>query len=328
MSSLAPGNILQGAYWKYRILDPIKGDKTHLSTVFKAEVIADEDAHKTPKWAIIKVVSTSDLTAMENLGREIQAYRLPAIASTKCFRKMYDMVGNSVIALEWLETTLAEVRYESTQCIPSLVVPILEAALNSCVFLEGHQYINTDYKSANILLSGICSGSITAKVGDLGLVVPIGDFYNVQPYAMRAPEVFLGQACTGPSQVWAIAAMLLCWIKPGVLGAHDCPDYFINDSWCVAKIKQLFPSWKIPSSDELHSHVLKATVESAQRLSQNIPELQAISPFNEEMKNIDIPQQLRDLLRFMLAPNLVERPSASCVLSSREFRELKKLCLN
>jgi hypothetical protein len=41
------------------------------------------------------------------------------------------------------------------------------------------------------------------------IVFPSGQRINVQPFAMRAPEVFLGKACTGPSQVWAIAAMVL-----------------------------------------------------------------------------------------------------------------------
>ena len=92
-----------------------------------------------------------------------------------------------------------------------------------------------DLKPANILCSGLETGRVTSKVGDLGLgkqqslmqnltieennfvntrrvliVFPSGRRINVQPFAMRAPEVFLGKACTGPSQVWAIAAMVLC----------------------------------------------------------------------------------------------------------------------
>jgi hypothetical protein len=87
--------------------------------------------------------------------------------------------------------------------------------------------MSQDYKPANILLSGIEPGRVVAKVGDLGLgeqaligerytplltliVFPTGHRFEAQPYSMRAPEVFLGQACTEPSQVWAVAAMLLC----------------------------------------------------------------------------------------------------------------------
>ncbi|KAG4440058.1 hypothetical protein IFR05_004451 [Cadophora sp. M221] len=113
-----------------------------------------------------------------------------------------------------------------------------------CVFPENeHQPTSLNYKPANILLSSITTSVITAKVGDLGLVFPAGHRYEVQPYAMRAPEVFLGHACSEPSQFWAVAAMLLCWIKPGVLGAWDSPHLLINKAWSMAKIKRLFPKW-------------------------------------------------------------------------------------
>ncbi|XHF99305.1 hypothetical protein AWENTII_002812 [Aspergillus wentii] len=273
MSSHAPGYILQGALWSYRILKPVKGDDTHISNVYKAEVVLHENAPKAshapqaPKWALIKAASPSDATTIQNMDRECQTYRLPGVVSAECFRKLYDVIDDSTIALEWLDTTLAEVKYQPNRCTYSLIKTVLKAALTSCVVLEGHQCVNTDYKPANILLSGIYTGHVTAKVGDLGLVVPVGNLFNAQPYAMRAPEVFLGQACTEPSQVWAVAAMLLCWIKPDVLGVWDCPHYLVNEAWCMAKIKRLFPEWNIPTPDTVEGHCLKAAVGSAERFT-------------------------------------------------------------
>lgn len=156
------------------------------------------------------------------------------------------------------------------------------------------------------------------------IVVPVGKLFNAQPYAMRAPEVFLGQGCTEPSQVWAVAAMLLCWIKPGVLGVWDSPHLLINEAWSMAKIKRLFPHWNIPTPDEVEGHSLKAAVDSAKCFSEEVPDLQAILPFDEEIQKVEMPQQLRDLLRFMLVPNPVKRPSALSVLASREFRAFEK----
>ncbi|KAL3485505.1 hypothetical protein BJX62DRAFT_229453 [Aspergillus germanicus] len=122
--------------------------------------------------------------------------------------------------------------------------------------------------------------------------------FHAQPYAMRAPEAFLGQACTAPSLMWAIAAMLLCWIKPGVLGMWDSPHPLLNKAWCLAKIKRL----------------------------REIPEPQTILAFDEELQNVEMLQQLRDLLRFMFGSRPPsKRPSAASVLSSRELRELAKL---
>ncbi|KAJ5115561.1 hypothetical protein N7526_011442 [Penicillium atrosanguineum] len=64
-----------------------------------------------------------------------------------------------------------------------------------------HLLITLDYKSANILFSGIRSGRVTAKVGALGLVSPAGDRCNAQPYIIRAPKVLLGEACMESSHV-------------------------------------------------------------------------------------------------------------------------------
>ena len=88
---------------------------------------------------------------------------------------------------------------------------------------------------------------------------------------MRAPEVFLGQACTKPSQVWAVTAMLLCWINPGILGAWDSPYPFINEAWYMVKIKRLFPNWYIPTPDEVKRPTLKTVVEFAIRFSEEEP---------------------------------------------------------
>jgi serine/threonine protein kinase len=160
------------------------------------------------------------------------------------------------------------------------------------------------------------------------VVVPVGNLFNAQPYAMRAPEVFLGQACAEPSQIWAVAAMLLCWIRPGVLGVWNSPNPLINEAWCMAKIKRLFPHWNLPSSDEVKGHTLKAAVDSAGSLSKEVLGLQEIVPFDEETKKVEMPQQLRDLLRLMLVPNPVKRPSASSVLASTEFRAFENLVGN
>lgn len=94
------------------------------------------------------------------------------------------MIDNTTIALEWLDTTLAEVEYKPNTHVYSLIMSVLRAALTSCLVLENQKHVNTgmipshlkwrllivlDYKPANILLSGVGSNCVTAKVGDLGL---------------------------------------------------------------------------------------------------------------------------------------------------------------
>ena len=142
---------------------------------------------------------------------------------------------------------------------------------------------------------------------------------------MRAPEVLLGQACTEPSQIWAVAAMLLYWIKPGVLGAWDCPRSLLNAAWSMAKIKRLFPDWRIPTPDKVSGYILQDAVKTAEILSKEELEFLAIMPLDEETHKVEMPQELRDLLRFMMVVDPVQRPSAASVLASKEFRAFEQL---
>ncbi|KAF1841096.1 uncharacterized protein K460DRAFT_398954 [Cucurbitaria berberidis CBS 394.84] len=295
MSSIASEHILPGRQWNYRILNVVKGDNTHASTVFKAEVFPHKNVHGAPRWAIIKAASPDDAYSGLSLDREIWSYRLPGVYSAACFRQLYDVIDKSTIALEWLDTTLAEVKYQPDMRTFVLIKTFLNAALDSCVILADQKCVNTVY--------------------------PAGDRIKVQPFAMRAPEVYLGKACTEPSQVWAVAAMLVCWIKPSILGVQDSPHFLLNEPWCIAKIKRLFPSWEIPTADEVEGDILKATVTCSRRISRREePPMQAILPFAEEMQKVDMPQQLRDLLGLMFVINPDKRPSASSILASREFR--------
>ncbi|CAI7660722.1 unnamed protein product [Penicillium palitans] len=217
MSSLSSGHVVQGACWNYSLMKHVKGDHTHTSDVFKAQVVPRENARvdpHVPEWALVKKASNFEYITT-NLQREVNIYGLSGVASAQCFRKMYEKIDDSTIALEWLDTTLAEVKYRPDMRTYSIINAVLKAEFTSCVILEDHKYVNT--------------------------VVPVGELFDAQPYAMRAPEVFLGEPCTEPSQVWAVAAMLLCWIKPGLLGAWGSPLDLINEAWSMAKIKRLFP---------------------------------------------------------------------------------------
>lgn len=53
MSFLDPGHLLRGANWGYRIVEAVKGDKTHASAVFKARVVPRENASNKPQWFVI-----------------------------------------------------------------------------------------------------------------------------------------------------------------------------------------------------------------------------------------------------------------------------------
>lgn len=93
----------------------------------------------------------------------------------------------------------------------------------------------------------------------------------------------------------------------------------------MAKIKRLFPHWNIPAPDDVEGDSLKAAVDSADALSKEVPGLQAILPFDEETQKVEMPQQLKNLLRFMFVLDPIKRPSAKTMLASRELQEYEDL---
>ncbi|EDN09720.1 hypothetical protein I7I51_02254 [Histoplasma capsulatum] len=127
MQSPASRQVLMGAKWNYRVIDPLQGDSTHKSLAFKAEVLLENGVLDTPQWLampFIKAAAPNDQHAKENLKCEYENYFVSSIASDVCFRKMYDVIGDPVnisngdggsisyIAFEGLETTLADVQYK------------------------------------------------------------------------------------------------------------------------------------------------------------------------------------------------------------------------
>lgn len=130
-----------------------------------------------------------DERGVRGITREQQAYSLPGIASATCFREMYDTIDSHTIALEWLESTMQDIKYQPTAHIYALLKTVLKQTLTACDFLARQKYVNTgivpnliskrchllislDFKPANILLSGLNTSHVISKVADLGLGKP------------------------------------------------------------------------------------------------------------------------------------------------------------
>lgn len=93
----------------------------------------------------------------------------------------------------------------------------------------------------------------------------------------------------------------------------------------MAKLKRLFPGWHIPTPDQVEPPTLKSAVESAVILSEDEEGPTSIGSFAEETLKLNIPDQLRDLLSLMLVVDPRQRPSASAVLESKEFKAFQML---
>ncbi|KAL8698241.1 MAG: hypothetical protein Q9201_006681 [Fulgogasparrea decipioides] len=322
--SMVSGQTLHGVKWSYRIVEPIEGDGTQSSLLFKASVLPKNESTRVPTWsaifqqvaasskanisirAVIKTAQPDDKTARRNLQREYDTYCLPQVAKSLCFREMYDIIGDPqnfdddaaetvpCLALEWMDSTLAKLSYTDAMHSYTIMKAIIETVLSGSVVLDGQNLVNTVY--------------------------PDGSRLFAQPYAMRAPEVFEGRPHVHRSQTWACAAMLLCWMKPGVLGlaGNKCPMF--RESWCIAKIRRLFPDW---SPSPIDNEIRLAEFRYSEELINDLPsDIKNITPLEDELKAACPLPEVRDLLRRLFVIDLEKRPSAAEALASEEFQAL------
>ena len=152
----------------------------------------------------------------------------------------------------------------------------------------------------------------------LRAVFPEGGQVDTQPLALRAPEVYEGFPCVSRSSVWACAAMMLCWLKPGILGDHDQPYDMPSEPWCIAKLMRFFPdgNWN-PSDEKIPQLGFKIARQLVQR-----PELQVFEPLSSSLKQEEIPREWSEFLLSLLVIEVEKRPTAKEALSSREYMAL------
>ena len=147
---------------------------------------------------------------------------------------------------------------------------------------------------------------------------------------MRAPEVYRGLGCFHRSEVWALAATLFCWIKPGIFGTTGNEYDLPNESWCIAKLMLLFPGWTGPPADN-------ACIQRVFRLGKLLTEepiedkpdekIVKVLSLENEMQTMGIQPVLMDLFRYLFVVDPDARPSAAEALASKEYLTLKKAAL-
>ena len=143
---------------------------------------------------------------------------------------------------------------------------------------------------------------------------------------MRAPEIYRGKATFPSSEIWAFGAMLLVWMKPGILGSYGNKYGLLNHGWSVAKLMKLFPKWKCSPPDH---KAYRGVFELAEMLivepDPEHPEqpLVKAQPLEEEMQILGMDPVVMDLLRYLLNVDPRPRPSAAEALESKQYRALQ-----
>lgn len=147
---------------------------------------------------------------------------------------------------------------------------------------------------------------------------------------MRAPEVWRGLACIHRSEVWALAAMLLVWMNPGILGPSGINGYITAPVWSIAKLMLLFPGWKGPPSSR---KFCRDEFETADMLTMEPdlerPEEQRVNVRSlvEEMHTMRSSVTLQEFLQLLLNPEPENRPSATEALVSKQYLALRETAM-
>jgi serine/threonine protein kinase len=252
------------------------------------------------------------------------------------------------LVFEWMDSTLAEVAFAKHKRNYALHHAIIKSTLLGLRAVVAEGLVHTDLKPANILITGEDCGNPVVKLADLdvgmtsaypcnciatneGTAVAVNSGYSesrMQPYAMRAPEVWQGLGCSPASDIWALAVTLFDWIKPHVFGISDKKPELWPEEWAMAKLMRIFPDWSV-------SKLTKDTYQSEYNLAAKIliaqdvddpskPYLDAKS-LDEYLSEMDIYPELGDFLRYLFVLNPSKRPSAEEALASEELRRIEAL---
>ncbi|KAL5317731.1 hypothetical protein ACEPPN_014829 [Leptodophora sp. 'Broadleaf-Isolate-01'] len=198
-----------------------------------------------------------------------------------------------------MDQTLADIPVKDHLRNDALQRAIFEAVLAGLAALHEENLVHTDIKPENILVSGLENLRPTAKIGDLGLTATDGfNKYQVQPFAMRAPEVWRGYGCSHRSDVWSLAAAVLAWARPGTLG--------------VAATSRMNETAAIAAKDLLEAKVPDRPDEQYIK----------VRSLDEELQSVNISAETANLLRCLLTTDPENRPEAADALASPEFQAL------
>lgn len=102
--------------------------------------------------AVVKTADVNDKVQRECLLREYNNHRRPRIASSKHFRKIFDTIDDQTswtaqkpfcLALEWMDTTLADIPTESHIENPVLIASLFKTVLGGFGELEQEHIVYT-----------------------------------------------------------------------------------------------------------------------------------------------------------------------------------------
>ncbi|KAF7866775.1 hypothetical protein EAF04_005617 [Stromatinia cepivora] len=330
--TLSIGQILKGNKGSYQLLEVLKA-----STVFKAQSLPINAVRIRPTFTVVKSAFGDQKIA---LNRERDNYKLDAIASSRYFRRLIDVVEDEkengdvqsnriseseseshfYLIFEWMESDLRSVPSSQfrTGSLPKIVAKSVLEAL--ALMQEKFKAIHTDVNPNNIFLSGIREPEPVAKLGDLGNMLVEGyDKIRLQSLETRAPEVWRGLGCWPASDVWSLGVTLAHWLSgTPIFGPKDKMVEGLTEAWCVAKIQRLVGPVEAPVNPDYEDEFLVA--DHLETTSFIHPDTNLKTRFikndtlREELGRLqdpNVPSELIDFIEYLLVVDHLKRPAAS-----------------
>ncbi|KAF1954996.1 hypothetical protein CC80DRAFT_110117 [Byssothecium circinans] len=354
--SFSVGKFLTGGKYTYKLVERLQLNQTVLSTVWKAEILNNSRYQRPAKWAIIK---TATAKRQRWLRREREAFDRRAIYQSRHIRSLYDEINQDIsengfhgntaafeeavqsnpycLVLEHFDVPLSALDPAKYKDNPVFMAALFEGMLGGVKDIGLTKNVWTDCKPDNVLCSNVDGRMPIVKISDMGLCQPdVFDQVQMQPLAMRAPEVWAGYGCRHVSDVYSVGSTIISWLQPGVLGPHDVKPPIFADAWCIAKMIKLVETENeqavdppagvasdIKSMYEL-GRVLLTQPDDGDDGSMHVP----ARPLREVLRRLGTMPEVKALIQILLAPNFQNRLSAEQVLTSKEYKALQHAALS
>ncbi|KAJ8066612.1 hypothetical protein OCU04_005659 [Sclerotinia nivalis] len=222
------------------------------------------------------------------------------------------------LALGWMEANLYEINLKKYKKDIILFEAIVTGILQSLVPFESNHRVHTDIKADNILIDFPGPGVFKVKLGDLGCATYDGFSDGLRgACGSAAPEVLEGKGYFHCSDIWALGITLLKPFKEDVF-MYELPlGTYYPDAEVIARLMCLYPNW-IPELVEGKT-LMDIPLQEMFAKARDMKPLLQIAPLEQQLKDMDAPKELKDLLVLLLDLDRRKMSSATTILKSSEY---------
>ncbi|PYI06969.1 kinase-like protein, partial [Aspergillus sclerotiicarbonarius CBS 121057] len=333
------GRTVLGNNGKYKITGRLE-NVWSMASLFKAQRVEDRHGDDI-KWVVIKTRPADSRAA---LATEYREHVRSGVSSCQNIRPLLDVIPDSNQSLpgmkdandvhatgssqvphglvfQWMERNLYDFHPQLYRRDYRLAERVLTGVLQALVVFEKNTRTHSDIKPDNVLINCVGPHEYEVKLSDLAEAKNHGFAESlIGSLLTRAPEVWEGKGYFHSSDLWALGVMLFERFNDGAFSFPVMRDDVLIDTIMLAKLMCLFPEWH-PSPIEnldVYGQSLGKIFADANHINGTIP----ILPLDQQLQEMNIPEEWKALLRLLLALDRNKRASASEILQSAAYQAI------